>query len=114
MDLIRTILLEVEERGSGKKWMKVEAPEYSPEEISYHVKLLAEAGLIEGKNLGDKTDFLWVPISMTWRGHEFLDAARNEKVWQGFKARLKDHAASVPFAIAEKLLIALTAKHVGL
>jgi len=34
-----------------------------------------EAGLIHAVNCSTGTQFCWIPTSMTWQGHEFLDAA---------------------------------------
>jgi hypothetical protein len=42
---------------------------------------------------------------MTWSGHEFLDAARNEELWQETKQRVEKRAGSVPFLVFHELLI---------
>jgi hypothetical protein len=48
--------------------------------------LLAEAGLIEAQDLTTLSGSLWLPKRLTWAGHEFLDAAKNETVWRSAKA----------------------------
>ena len=46
MDLIRQILLQVEARPTAQSIDLVEVPGHEQEEISYHVKLLADAGYL--------------------------------------------------------------------
>ena len=83
MDLIREVLLEVEKVEGWDDWKQIEFKDRDPEEISYHVMLLAEAGLIEAKKICDGG--AWLPMRLTWEGHEFLDAARNDTVWKKTK-----------------------------
>lgn len=46
MNLIRKILLVVEESDTAPAdWVDVDIPAHDPLEVSYHVKLLVEAGL---------------------------------------------------------------------
>jgi hypothetical protein len=43
--------------------------------------LLHEAGLVEAMDLGVG----WKPVRLTYSGHEFLDAARNDSIWEKAK-----------------------------
>ena len=86
MDLIREILLKIEERPFDGMWFTLDIDGCSPEAISYHVMLLHEAGLIEAycdSALGSIDN--WLPIRLTWQGHEFLDAARDSTRWDQAK-----------------------------
>lgn len=91
MDLIRLLLLEVE---SGEK------PEamtnYTEEQILYHCELAIEAGLLDGKVLrGGPGGAVAARIQrLTWDGHEFLDAARSETVWNQAKKTVKETGGS--------------------
>jgi hypothetical protein len=114
MDLVRTILLEVEEHESPTGVVDLKAPGYSPEQIAYHVKLLMQAGLIEGHNASGMQNFRWIATSLTWRGHEFPEAARNDSVWQRVKAELKDRSMSLPFDLIQQLAIKIAAGYMGL
>ena len=53
LDLIRTILLELEQHDLGlpMRDLRVQAPGYTHDQISYHVKILAEAGYVERHQL---------------------------------------------------------------
>lgn len=106
MDLFRSILLELERQPYGGGWVDITIPGRSQEEISYHVQLLADAELIEAINLSTMDGVCWRPRRMTYRGHEFLDAARNDTLW----ARAKDTARGATGTLTlEALKITLAA-----
>lgn len=88
MDLARKILLQLEEvpyRGGAQR---VALEGYSDDEVSYHVLLLREAGLVEALDFSSHDGVCWVPTRLTWEGHEFLDAARSSKLWEAAKQHL--------------------------
>jgi hypothetical protein len=95
LDLIRTILIAVE---SGDP--KAELP-CTQEEFAYHAALLKDAGLIEGAvALDNKGQPRAAHITrLTWTGHEFLDAARNDTVWNAAKDKFLKPGASWTFSI---------------
>lgn len=108
MDLVRRILLAVE--ACDNPWgpqdrLKIEG--YSDQMVSYHVKILSEAGLIGAQDVsGMGADgFRWFPGTLTWDGHEFLDAARDDTRWNRAKKLVQDKAGSLMF---EALKFALT------
>src|ERR1051325_6057677 len=85
MELVRLLLLRTE---SGGQYV-TEAEQYDVPTRAYHVLIMREAGLIDAIVQNDSNG---LPASavikrLTWRGHEFLDAARSDAVWQ--KAREK-------------------------
>ena len=87
-DLVRTILLGIEanEDAIGNGWITLgKINGYSQEQVSYHVSLLHEAGLIKAIDLSNNLSFYWEPKRLTWYGHEFLDSARNENIWGNAK-----------------------------
>jgi uncharacterized protein DUF2513 len=114
MDLIRQILLELEAAENLHGVVDIQAPGYSPDQVTYHVKLLAEAGLIEARNRSHLRGIVWQPSSLTWRGHEFLDATRNASVWQKLKAELKDRGVTLPFELVQQLALKIAASMAGL
>ena len=81
MELVREILLKVEEMPFDGAFHDICIEGRSPKAISYHVMLLHEAGFIEAMDLG----VCWKPIRLTYSGHEFLDAARSDAVWDKAK-----------------------------
>jgi hypothetical protein len=84
MDLIRLLLLEVE---SGEKPEAMD--HYTEEQILYHCELAIEADLLDGQVVhGAQGDAVGARIQrLTWGGHEFLDAAREDSVWSQAKKK---------------------------
>ncbi len=81
MELVREVLLKVEEILFDGASHDICVDGRSRHEIAYHVMLLHEAGFIEAMDLGVG----WKPVRLTYRGHEFLDAARNDGIWEKAK-----------------------------
>ena len=114
IDLIREILFLVEEKDSPIGWINIQIDSYSKEQISYHVKLLAEAGYLEAEDLTTLDGFDWQPVSLTWQGHGFLDAARDNKLWNKAKIHLGNKVASVSFEVLKALLVNFGKQALGL
>jgi len=91
MDLIRAMLLRVEETPYGKFWSGG-IPDYTQEQLDYHVELAIEAGLIEGDLLNPHGFYV---RKLTYAGHEFLDAARSETMWNKAKDTLQKNAGTL-------------------
>ena len=94
MDLIRLLLLEKEGEGS------IDLSKYSADQINYHLALLIEANLLEGKVHFSSTMHTDIPDKIfvkriTWTGHEFLDKARNDTVWNKAKEIIRNKGASI-------------------
>ena len=113
MELIRKILLAIEESEQTQGTIDLEMPDCEPQLVSYQIRLLAEAGLIEANDLSTSHDFEWKPRSLTWAGHEFLDAARNDTVWNKAMSKLKEQAASAPFEIVRAVVVQASKEFFG-
>ena len=105
LDLVRKILFQVEEKGQARGLVDLEIPGYPPEQIAHHVWLLQDAGLIEAQDLSTSLGFDYRPKKLTWVGHEFLDAARNDTVWRKTKELVKEKGGSIPFEVLKGLLV---------
>lgn len=84
MNIIRQILLKLEESETGYAPDPIEIDGYSQTQIGYHTLLLIEAGLVDGEEVtgdGDEGP-VGAASRLTWDGHEFLDAAREPRRWQ--------------------------------
>jgi hypothetical protein len=82
MDLIRSILLEVE-KSLSPDGCRIEIPGRGREELYYNAQLAHEAGFIDARFLRGSTEFHI--FRLTYEGHEFLDAARNDTLWNKAK-----------------------------
>jgi hypothetical protein len=68
---------------------------------SYQVELMIDAGLIEGRvsqQIGATARESFIH-RLTWKGHDFLDGARNEDLWQKAQDKFLRPAASWTFDI---------------
>ena len=106
MDLIRTILLQIEQQPFTDAWVELNVEGYAPEEITYHVILLAEAGLIEADDVSSGAKMKWNPKRLTWQGCEFLDAARDNNRWNKAKLTMGKVGGFV-FDIGKQVLVEL-------
>lgn len=61
----------------------------------YHIRLLAEANLL---NAIDAQDY-YIPRSLTWSGHEFLSAVRDDAVWNKLVQIVEKKGGDVPFEV---------------
>ena len=105
LDLIRQILLDIEAEGEDSSrrlgFANIADNGYDPESIQYHVQLMHDAGLIVADEL---VPGQWWPERITWAGHEFLDLARNDTLWQATKRDVESKVGSAPFQIVRDLL----------
>jgi len=106
LDLIRRIRLDIEARGDGSSsdrpgFGHLGDNGHDPEALQYHVQLMHDAGLIVADEL---VPGQWWPERITWAGHEFLDLARNEALWQRTKDDVQTKAGSAPFEVVRDLL----------
>jgi Hypothetical protein (DUF2513) len=53
-------------------------------------------------------------ICLTWRGHEFMDAARNDTVWRKAKTRVMANVGGLAFDVLRATLLADISEHTGL
>jgi DNA-binding transcriptional ArsR family regulator len=105
MDLARSILFELEEYPEPNGWAEIKIANYSQKEISYHIKLLFQAGLIEADDLTDSSGFEWKAKSITWNGHQFLEAARNNSTWNKAKQTILEKGGGLTFDILKTVLV---------
>ena len=111
-DLIRKILIEIEDRPQPDTPFHLEIEDYLDEEISYHVELLDEAGLIHAYGVATFGVYEWNPIRLTWEGHEFLDTARDEDRWNNAKSMIVKKGGDLAFSVLTKVLVNLMTEQV--
>jgi hypothetical protein len=94
----------------------VDLSAYSEKQLVYHSALIIEAGLAHGEVIigTDGEPAATVTIRLTWDGHDFLDAARNDNTWKKVMDIAKSHSMSMTFSIAKDLLSSLMRQQVGL
>ena len=113
MELVRQILTQIEERSRGIGQVAIDIPGYTPQEVYYHIKLLHDAGLVEAWDCSAGS-LCWAVKDLTFKGHEFLNPIKNEKVWAGVMQTVKEKAIDLPFAVLTTLATKLAADYLGL
>lgn len=111
MDVVRLLLLQLEgDEKAAEKFKACDEPL-----VVYNAALLVDSGLVEGDVArGGDDDPLGVVMShMTWAGHDFLDAARDETLWKKAKQNVMKPAASYTFEIVKEYLKAEIRKHLS-
>ena len=115
MDLIRQILLEIAEKSTNDSALQIKIEGYSENVISYHVEILAQAGLICATDRSQgPIGTRWFPISLTWDGNDFLDAAGNDTTWNKAKSIVKEKAGTVAFDVLKEILSGIAKGVTGL
>ena len=115
LDLIRKMLLAIEEAPSG--WapeLKIEG--YSETQVGYHAYLMIDAGLARGSDasaMGSEAPEGMI-TSLMWAGHEFAEAARDEKLWKKAMGLVAEKGGSITLDVMKDLLISLMRRALGL
>lgn len=103
LDLIRQILLKIEQSPRPGDLIEIKIDGHTSEEIAYHLGLLHEAGYIIAMSFQGDNHIDWMPSRLTWEGHEFLDLARDDPRWKKAKEMVAQ-AGAFSFPILAELL----------
>lgn len=101
-DTVRAILLKLEAAETAHTTLTLDQVDgIDPQQVGYHMMLLSEAGLIEGKFLksssGDGAIATALARKLTWEGHEFLDKIRDPSMWGKIKAKVQEKSLDLTF-----------------
>jgi hypothetical protein len=117
LELVRELLIKIEQNESGKpiQLTAEDGASYTHEKVQYQLKLMWQAGLIDAKDISsfDGPDILI--LGMTWQGHDFLDVARDNNIWEAASDSAEQKGTelrSLPFEIAKELLIETAKKFI--
>jgi Hypothetical protein (DUF2513) len=110
MDLVRAILMRIEGASGGRASPYFGIEGFPPDQTLHHAHIMMQEGLIEGMDATESvhaetetsasqpSPFPWdranlvrpsprtIPVSLTWKGHEFLDLARDPERWNRAKS----------------------------
>lgn len=108
MKLIRLLLL-------GLAGETVNLEQYNREQILYHKNLLLDGELAKGNALlGDGKLQSVVLTDLTWEGHDFLDAIRNDNVWNKTIQSLGKIGGDASFTVIKSVAAAIAKELLGL
>ena len=111
MDIIRLLMLELE---TDEKQEALE--KYSQKEILYNMSQMIDAGLAIGDVVrgGDNEPIGGGLDQLTWAGHDFLDAARDDTLWKKAKQHVIKPGASFTFELVKEWLKLEIKNRIGL
>jgi hypothetical protein len=117
MDLVRKILFVMEDNETRTIFpenfpLKIDG--YKKENIIYHMKIMGQAGLLNvdiEENIPNPHIQMAFPkkeytnyYSLSWEGHEFLNAARDDKRWEKAKTAMSQ-AGGFALDVMKQLLL---------
>ena len=109
-DLIRKILLYVEENREEGSLMVNKLENYDNQTLISHCKLLADKGFLNGRELESLTpgndDFQCYGI--TYEGYEFLDKIRDITIWGKIKRYAKENKMELAFNTINTIFTIIT------
>ena len=113
LDLVRAIILDIEARGTPLDLIDPRVEGFNELEVSYHVMLLEDAGLIRAMDRSAIGIFRWSAGALTWRGHELAEYMHDEALWQAAKRDVLTAAGGLPLDAVQDRLRALVARRLG-
>ena len=117
MDLIRALVLKIEDHESARAPEEIAVEGYSVAQVEYHKALLIEAGFAVGiptEGLSDDDEPECFIERLTWDGHEFADSVRSDTVWNKVKVKVNEAAGSVPISVVAALAASYVKQKLGL
>jgi hypothetical protein len=110
LELIRKMVLAIEDAPSGFALDEFKFEGYTDAQVGYHGYLLIDAGIAKGKAespMWGSDVFVGFISSLTWEGHEFADAARDETRWRKAMGVVQEKGGTVTIGVLTQLLVAL-------
>jgi len=109
LDLVRKLSLHFEAKPDDRAEECPAIEGYSELEVKYHLLLMDEAGLVRCEREVTPTGrtICVLPMSLTWHGHEFLEAARNNEFWRRAKAHVLAKSGALSFEVLKSVLLLL-------
>ena len=109
MEIVRSILLAVEARNDGHSYVYEATSVTSPE--WHHVNLLIKAGLLNEVGVTRSSDRR--KVHLTWEGHDYLDAVRDEGIWAKTKNAVAETGGSATLEVLKALATGFLKKKIS-
>ena len=105
MDLIRWILIEVEANDDPNEYATPVVEGFSEVEVCHHIALMAQAGLISAVDRSAIGVYFWSAGQLTFHGHELLECARDEALWNEVTRHVADACGGTIFEVIRDTLL---------
>lgn len=98
-ELVRKILHDMEAAPPMQTFNAFSYDGYDRSVIHEHIELLIEAGLLSGVVHRNGFDGFPAITRLTWSGHDFLDAMKDETIWQKANESILRPVGGVAFEV---------------
>lgn len=105
MELVRVILTATEAAEGPYNPADLVTAGWSMQEIAYHVELLSSHGLIDARVNRFKGGASVTVHGLTWNGCDYLDAIRDERVWEETKRVIAESVGSATMAVVKSTAV---------
>ncbi len=114
MDLVREILIAIEEENLALNGLG-----YDRDQIYLHVELMKEHGLVKAEIVPDSDGVEHRILNcsvegLTWKGHDFLDKARNKSIWEQAKKKCLEGTGGLAIELLSACLTDVAKRHLGI
>lgn len=103
LDRMRDILIKLDTGSSVDGKELVVGDSFFRPSDSYQLKLLEQAGLVTIQGRPDCETSLPINATMTFQGHDYLDAIRSVGIWEQTKATIADTGGSATLEVLKSL-----------
>jgi len=105
-DLIRKILLDIQAMPANSQPVTISySGEYEQAVVNEHLVLLIDAELIVGRPLRTMSGLAQVVVrGLTWQGHDFIQAAEKDSIWNKAKETILSKGGAITFDVLKELL----------
>lgn len=111
MDLVRLILLKIENEYQSTGLCNLRIEGYKPEVVAYHCKILNEKGLVSSykAQYADGNLYFFSVGSLTWDGCDYLERIRDNSQWTKVKGIIQEKGLPLVIETVKDISSALLA-----
>jgi hypothetical protein len=114
-DLIRKILLNVEENHDGGIEIIETFEDYDNLTLMFHYELLIDIGLLKGSVLRVNTgEGHCICKGLTWFGYDYLAKIKDETVWKKTKKTIREQGVEFTIEIISRIATKLIEDRMGI
>lgn len=109
MDLVRSILMQVEAADGPLDMGDMDPCGHTEEKVAYHIELMAQRGLVSAtvRRAYGGAVMLCRVDALTWDGRDMLDAVRSERVWARARRAIADSVGTATFDVVKGVCSAI-------
>lgn len=116
MNLVREILLWATAQEDAGIYANPSLTDYTEDQIAHHVHLMWQAGLVDAVDTTtlDGAGPSATLMSVTWAGHDFIDAARDNTIWNKTKSKVLSSGVAFTFDLLKEVLVSAAKGPLGI